>query len=138
MILHLFIIFTVIICICLINQVRKSELIYIGGVGVISQICFMGISQHFDLVTSTFFTSFLIGICALYRKETKHTPLQITVLPPIILLVPGSIGFKMMGTFMGKEGQGGAVLGFEMIFVACAIVFGGMVAEFMFSKELDL
>ncbi|MCO4782299.1 MAG: threonine/serine exporter family protein [Candidatus Cloacimonetes bacterium] len=138
MILHLIFIFLVTTCLCFIYQIRKSELVFIGLVSVISQTCFIHMSKSFDLVTTTFFTAFLIGILALYRRKYKKTPIQITSLPPTILLVPGSIGFKMMGTFMGKHGDGGAVLGFEMIFVACAIVLGGMLAEFVFSRELEL
>lgn len=138
MILHLILIFLVTICLCFIYQIRKSELIYIGMVSVVSQSCFIYLGKSFDLVTATCFTSFLIGSFAIYRRQTKKTPLQITALPPSILLVPGSIGFKMMGTFMGKHGEGGAVLGFEMIFVACAIVIGGMLAEFVFSRNLEL
>lgn len=138
MILHLVLIFFVTVCMCFIYQIRQTEIIYIACVSVIAQVCFIYISKSSDIVTATFFASFVIGIFSIFRRRIKKTPLQITTLPPTILLVPGSIGFKMMGTFMGKRGEGGAVLGFEMIFVACAIVIGGMLAEFAFSRKLDL
>lgn len=138
LILHLVMIFIVTICICIINQIRKTEFFFIGFMSISSQFCFITISKSFDLITSTFFASFIIGILALYRRKTKRTPTQVTALAPMVLLVPGSIGFKMMGTFIENQGEGGVVLGFEMIFVACAIVFGGMIAEFIFSKQLEL
>jgi uncharacterized membrane protein YjjP (DUF1212 family) len=79
-----------------------------------------------------------VGITAnLYAKFTKHPALTITM-PGLILLVPGSIGFKGLSFLVEKNTLAGIDTTFEMFLIAIALVSGLLLANLIVSPKRSL
>ncbi|MBW7875694.1 MAG: threonine/serine exporter family protein [Candidatus Cloacimonetes bacterium] len=131
-------IFFIVIFLGIIFGVRDREILFCSLNAIISQGAFLGMRADFPLALCTFTASLLIGIFAYSRFKLARVPLQVSVLPPMILLVPGSIGYRMMEGFIAKDSINATTLGFEMLFAASGIVFGGMLAEVLLFEDMEL
>lgn len=86
-------------------------------------------SQIIGADLGAFVGGFSVGITAnLYAKLTKHPALTITM-PGLILLVPGSMGFKGLSFLVEKNTLAGIDTTFEMFLIAIALVSGLLLAN---------
>lgn len=70
------------------------------------------------------FGAFVVGsYCNLYAWATR-LPAVVPMVPGIMLLVPGSLGFKSVGYLFHENVQGGIQAAFTMAFVAISLVAG--------------
>lgn len=69
------------------------------------------------------------ALCLLANGLARATdrPAQLYLIPGLVLLVPGSFGFRSLEAFLRGEMTGGATQGFEMFLTAGAIVTGLLV-----------
>lgn len=58
-----------------------------------------------------------------------HRPAQVFLLPGMVLLVPGSFGFRSLEAILRGDLLGGAMRGFEMFLIAGALVTGLLVGN---------
>jgi uncharacterized membrane protein YjjB (DUF3815 family) len=131
-------IFFIVLFLGVIFGVRGKETLFCSLNAIISQGAFISMRADFPLALCTFTASLLIGVFAYSRFRLARVPLQVSVLPPMILLVPGSIGYRMMEGFIAKDSITATSLGFEMLFAASGIVFGGMLAEVLLFEDMEL
>ncbi|MCC6284614.1 MAG: threonine/serine exporter family protein [Phycisphaerales bacterium] len=73
--------------------------------------------------------AFLVGSGANLHSRWKDQPAAIAILPGLLVLVPGSVGFKSLDALLGADVQSGISTAFQMVMVAAAIVAGLLVAN---------
>ena len=56
-------------------------------------------------------------------------PAQIAMLPGLLILVPGSVGFRSIRSLMGAETVGGIEAAFQVIIIGVALVVGLLLAN---------
>lgn len=73
--------------------------------------------------------AFAVGLAAIAYERILRAPAQIVLLPGILILVPGSIGFRSVGTLMYDDVVSGVEGVFTMFIVAVGIVTGLLLAS---------
>jgi uncharacterized membrane protein YjjP (DUF1212 family) len=72
------------------------------------------------------FTAMAVGTLIAKRLRLPYPILQ---QPATVLLVPGSIGFLSMGSFVTRNVNAAMTTGFQMLFVALTLAIGAMTAQ---------
>ena len=78
-----------------------------------------------------------LGLC-LYANgvaRLTHRPAQVFLLPGMVLLVPGSFGFRSLEAILRGDLLGGAMRGFEMFLIAGALVTGLLLGNVVFPAK---
>jgi len=73
--------------------------------------------------------AFAVGVASNFWSRVRDQPAAVTVLPGIILLVPGSLGLRSFYSFMSDETLVGLDSAASVILVAVSIVFGLLLAN---------
>ena len=73
--------------------------------------------------------AFFVGIASNLFARWKNRPATVTLLPGIILLVPGSIGFQSFSALMDQNVVTGVEAAFNVIMVGVSIVAGLLLAN---------
>lgn len=73
----------------------------------------------------------LLGICANAVSRRLDQPTAIAIIPALLLLVPGSLGFRSLQSLMADDVTAGIAAGFSTFMVAIAIVSGLLVANML-------
>jgi len=73
--------------------------------------------------------AFAVGVAAIIYERLTRNPAQIALLPGLLLLVPGSVGFRGVHSFLGSDALAGAQGVFTMFVVAVGIVTGLLLAS---------
>jgi uncharacterized membrane protein YjjP (DUF1212 family) len=85
--------------------------------------------------------AFAVGMASNVWSRLKDQPAAVTVLPGLILLVPGSLGLRGVYSFLTDEG-GGSLAGVDsaasMLLVAVSLVFGLLLANGLFPSRKPL
>lgn len=75
------------------------------------------------------FGAFVLGLLGSLVARAFHRPAAIVNLPGLILLVPGSVGFRSIASLVQQDTLFGIQTAFSMLLVAVAIVTGLLVAN---------
>jgi uncharacterized membrane protein YjjP (DUF1212 family) len=76
-----------------------------------------------------FVGAMIVGIASgLYHRLTRR-PGAVVLVPGILLLVPGSIGFRSLASLLDRDVVLGVETAFRMVFVAVSLVAGLLVAQ---------
>lgn len=119
-------------------KTKKENFIWVLLAGLIGYFSSFWASQIIGADLGAFVGGFCIGIAAnLYARFTKHPALTITM-PGLILLVPGSIGFKGLSFLVEKNTLAGIDTTFEMFLVAIALVSGLLLANILVIPKRSL
>ena len=73
--------------------------------------------------------SLLLGVAGSLYTRLVGRPAAEPMLPGLLLLVPGSLGFKSLSSFLGGDAAAGVGSAFSMVMVALGIVAGLLVAN---------
>lgn len=85
-----------------------------------------------------FIGGFAVGLAAnLYARYIKH-PAAMISMPGLILLVPGSIGFRGLSFLVEKNTLAGIETTFQMFMIAVALVGGLLLASILISPKRSL
>lgn len=76
-----------------------------------------------------FFGALTAGVAANLYAYVRDRPSQILLVPAVLLLVPGSIGFRSVAAMLQREVISGVETAFTMAFIATALVCGLLVAN---------
>jgi uncharacterized membrane protein YjjP (DUF1212 family) len=76
-----------------------------------------------------FFGALVVGSLSNLVARLLDRPAVVTVVPGLMLLVPGSLGFRSLGSLLAQDVQGGVATAFSMVLVATAIVAGLLVSN---------
>jgi uncharacterized membrane protein YjjP (DUF1212 family) len=110
-------------------RAHKSDAIWIVSAGVIA----VGGSRLGDLLLGpqlgVFFGALLVGVFSSAYARWIDRPAVITQVPGILLLVPGSIGFRGLAAMLDEKVLSGIDTTFKMILTAVALVAGTLIAS---------
>jgi uncharacterized membrane protein YjjP (DUF1212 family) len=70
-----------------------------------------------------------VGIGSNLYALLRDRPSQVPLVPGVLLLVPGSIGFRSVSSMLNREVISGIETAFTMVFIATALVAGLLVAN---------
>lgn len=73
--------------------------------------------------------SFLVGAASNAYARVTGEPAAVPLLPGILLLVPGSVGFASVKLLVERDTVAGVATAFEMLFVAVSLVAGLLLAS---------
>lgn len=78
-----------------------------------------------------------LALCLYANGVARFTnrPAQVFLLPGMVLLVPGSFGFRSLEAILRGDLLGGAMKGFEMFLIAGALVTGLLVGNVVFPAK---
>jgi uncharacterized membrane protein YjjB (DUF3815 family) len=79
-----------------------------------------------------------LGVLANVYARWLDRPAQVVLVPAVLLLVPGSMGFRGMSSLLDKDTLTGVEILFAMFVVAIAIVAGLLVANAIVSPRRSL
>ena len=78
-----------------------------------------------------FFAALLLGVASNLLARFYDRPASITIVPGLMLLVPGSLGFKSVDSLLAHNTLAGLETAFKMLFTATALVAGLLFANFI-------
>jgi uncharacterized membrane protein YjjB (DUF3815 family) len=79
-----------------------------------------------------FVAAFLVALASSGYERWRRRPAPVVLVPGILLLVPGSIGYRSMASLMERNTVAGIDTAFTMIFTAFALVAGLLIAGVLF------
>jgi uncharacterized membrane protein YjjP (DUF1212 family) len=79
--------------------------------------------------------AFAVGVAANLYALLRDRPSQVLLVPGVLLLVPGSVGFRSVSALVAREVVSGVETAFTMIFIATAIVAGLLLANVVVPKR---
>jgi uncharacterized membrane protein YjjP (DUF1212 family) len=82
--------------------------------------------------------AFAVGVLGNIFARVMQRPAQVVHVPAVLLLVPGSMGFRGISALLGRDTLTGVGTVFEMFVVAIAIVAGLLVANAVVSPRRSL
>jgi uncharacterized membrane protein YjjB (DUF3815 family) len=86
----------------------------------------------------TFGGAFLVGTVGNLRARLYGRPATTVVVPGVILIVPGSIGFRSMSAFLQRDVVSAVDTAFSMFMVAVSLVAGLLLANALFQPKRPL
>ncbi len=84
------------------------------------------------------FGAFVVGVLGNGYARRSHRPTAMTLVPGIILLVPGAIGFRSVSSFLAHDAVTGIETAFSMVIVATGIVIGLLMANVLVPSKQSL
>ena len=102
---------------------------------VISVVCWAGIGsscwggQWLGAEFGPFLGALVIGLLANTYARFADRPAMIPQVPSLLVLVPGSIGFQSLTSFLNEDALAGVGSAFSMVIVAAALVGGTLAAN---------
>lgn len=118
--------------------VCQAELRAIPWILLACLIGFVGARQGTELLgpeLGVLLGAFLLGIFANLYARALDRPQQVVVVPAMILLVPGSLGFRGMSSLLDRDTLTGIETTFATFVVAMAIVAGLLIANAVLSPR---
>ncbi len=86
-------------------------------------------AQLFGLELGMFVGSLMVGIAGSVYGRVADRPIAVVTVPGILLLVPGSIGFRSLTSLMERQVVAGVETAFTMVITAVALVAGLLIAN---------
>jgi len=81
-------------------------------------------SEYLGLELGTCLGAWLLGTVGAVISRWRDLPSAIPILPGLLLLVPGSLGFRSLSALIAKDVASGVEAGFTMAIIALALVTG--------------
>ena len=85
-------------------------------------------SQALGPELGVFAGSLVAGLLSNWLARVRHTPALVTLSPALLLLVPGSIGFRSLALLLDREVVNGIEAAFRMVIMFAALVAGLQIA----------
>jgi uncharacterized membrane protein YjjP (DUF1212 family) len=82
-----------------------------------------------------FLGALIVGLVTNLFARVRNRPAVITLVPAIMLLVPGSIGFRSMESLLARDVLAGVDTAFSMLMVAVALVAGLLFANALYQPR---
>lgn len=112
-------------------QARARDLFPILVAGICGFIGARAGASLFGAQLGAFFGALVVASFSNIMARTLDRPASVLLVPGILLLVPGSIGFKSMTSMLSADVIGGVETAFSMILIAMAIVAGLLLANLL-------
>jgi uncharacterized membrane protein YjjP (DUF1212 family) len=119
-------------------QARARELGVILGAGAVAMLgAKLGVSM-LGPELGGFVGALAVGLFANAYSTITTRPSLVATMPGILLLVPGSIGYRALGLFVAHDVTGGLETAFATVLVAIALVGGLLVANAILPPRTSL
>lgn len=86
-------------------------------------------TQLLDAELGVFFGALAVGLLGKTQSIIRRVPATVTIVPGILLLVPGSMGFGSFQALLAEQTTEGVSAAFSMFLVASSLVAGLLVAH---------
>ncbi|MBO6513601.1 MAG: threonine/serine exporter family protein [Phycisphaerales bacterium] len=87
--------------------------------------------EHFGLQFGVCFAGVCVGVLGnLFARAVDRPSLTVT-LPGLLMLVPGSVGFRSLQSFMNHDTVGGVETAVNVVFIGVALVIGILLANIL-------
>lgn len=95
-------------------------------------------SQFLNVQLAVFLASFILGLASNAFAVVKNKPVSVMLVPGIILLVPGSLGYKSITELVNNQTLSGIEAAFSMTITAIALVSGLVFSNIVLSSKRSL
>jgi uncharacterized membrane protein YjjP (DUF1212 family) len=85
-------------------------------------------ATHLGLELGMFVAALGVALASSAYERWRHRPAPVVLVPGILLLVPGSIGYRSMSSLMERDTVSGIATAFTMILTAVSLVAGLLIA----------
>lgn len=119
-------------------QAQRRAFVWILAASVVGSLGTQLGSQWLDPGMGVLVGAFAVGVLGNIFARVMERPAQVVHVPAVLLLVPGSMGFRGISALLGKDTLTGVGTVFEMFVVAVAIVAGLLVANAVVSPRRSL
>lgn len=110
-------------------RAQTKDAIWIVVAGVLGVIGGTLGSRTLGLELGVFAGALVVGIASNLYARLLNRPSTVTLVPGILLLVPGSLGFRSLASLLDREVVLGVETAFRMILMAVALVAGILVSN---------
>jgi len=110
-------------------QARLADFPAIAATGVVGAELAHHVARTVDPVVGAFAGALVVGLAANTYAAWRRLPAAVILLPSLLLLVPGSLGFRSVTSFLAQDVLAAMDVGFRMILLAVALVAGVLVAN---------
>lgn len=86
-------------------------------------------TEYLGLELGTCLGAYLVGTVGTILSRWRDVPSAVPILPGLLLLVPGSLGFRSLSALIAKDVVSGVEAGFTMAMIALALVTGLLLAN---------
>ncbi len=119
-------------------QVRLRDAGWIGLACALSYLGARGGSLLLGPELGAFAGSLLLGLGGNTFARLAHRPASLVLTPGILLLVPGSVGFRSLHALLEQDVVGGLETAFQMALIAGLLVTGQLVANLVIQPRKAL
>lgn len=101
---------------------------WIVAAGVLGVVCGRLGAASLGVELGTFAGAFAVALASSAYERWRHRPAAVVLVPGILLLVPGSVGYRSLSSLMERQTVAGIETAFSMILTAVALVAGLLIA----------
>ncbi|HKQ74655.1 MAG TPA: threonine/serine exporter family protein [Blastocatellia bacterium] len=94
--------------------------------------------RYFGPEIGVFLGALTVGVASNWYARLLDRPATITQVPGIMLLVPGSVGFRGLAAFMDEQIVSGVDTTFKMVLTAMALVAGTLMANIIAPSRREI
>jgi uncharacterized membrane protein YjjP (DUF1212 family) len=116
-------------------QAHPRNALWIIGICILAFVCSRIGSQMLGIANGAFGGALAVGIASGLHSRWRHTPAVVTGTPALLLLVPGSVGFRSITNILLNDPIAGLQTAFTMILTAVAIVTGLLLARVLVPRR---
>ncbi len=109
-------------------KAEPSDTFWIVIAGAVTYLAGRIFARHVGPELGLFLAALLAGVSGAIWGRIKDRPQQVVLVPGILMLVPGSIGFKSLSNLLDRDVISGVQTAFTMILAATALSAGLLVA----------
>ncbi len=112
----------------IILKAEPADTFWIVVAGAVTYLAGRIFARHVGPELGLFLAALLAGVGGAVWGRLKDRPQQVVLVPGILMLVPGSIGFKSLSNLLDRDVISGVQTAFTMILAATALSAGLLVA----------
>ncbi len=116
-------------------QASPRDIGWILGVCTLSFVGARVGAQLFGIETGAFIGALLVGIASGLHSKNLDRPSVVTSTPGIMMLVPGSVGFRSITDMLAQDPVSGLQTAFTMIMTGVALVTGLFMARLLVPRR---
>lgn len=114
---------------CVLFQARRADLPGIAITGIAAAEIARLVGDLAGPELGAFAGAFAVAVAANGYAAWRRLPAAVVLLPGLLLLVPGSVGFQSVTLFLAHDPLAGLEAAFRMVLVAVALVAGVLAAN---------
>ena len=123
--------FLIAIAFSILLRAHLRDVVWIVLVVVIAVLASRGGAKLLGAELGPFIGALTVGLSSKLYAQFLHRPTTVTLAPGILLLVPGSLGFRSIASLLDNQIVPGVGIAVQMILTAMALVAGILIANIL-------